>query len=154
MCFVHGLMAELSVKTNIVKVLKCNLVNNRLTPPGGYLKTATIKYTFYYNNRITQQLNFHSNFNFAKRQISIQILPNLTAQQRNFYPNNQLSGYNWLNVSLDEFSGCHDNWANNRQTRMLADLRLVNCDGSNMTSQEFDDVLLKSAKRNLLVCLI
>jgi len=59
-------------------------------------------------------------------------------------------GYNWLNVSLDEFSGCHDNWANNRQTRMLADLRLVNCDGSNMTSQEFDDVLLESAKRNLL----
>jgi len=59
-------------------------------------------------------------------------------------------GYNWLNVSLDEFASCHDNWANNRQTRMLADLRLVNCDGSNMTSQQFDDVLLESAKRNLL----
>jgi len=59
-------------------------------------------------------------------------------------------GYNWLNVSLDEFAGCHDSWANNRQTRMLADLRLVNCDGTNMTSQQFDDVLLESAKHNLL----
>ena len=34
MCFLHGLMAELSVKTNIVKVLLCDLVNNCLTPPG------------------------------------------------------------------------------------------------------------------------
>ena len=35
MCFLHGLMAELSVKTNIVKVLLCDLVNNSLTPTGG-----------------------------------------------------------------------------------------------------------------------
>ena len=33
MYFLHGLMAEQSVKTNIVKVLICALVNNRLTPP-------------------------------------------------------------------------------------------------------------------------
>ena len=35
MCFLHGLMAELSVKTSIVKVLLYDLINNRLTPPGG-----------------------------------------------------------------------------------------------------------------------
>ena len=35
MCFLHGLMAELSVKTSIAKVLLCDLVNNRLTRPGG-----------------------------------------------------------------------------------------------------------------------
>ena len=35
MCLLHGLKAELSVKTNIVKVLLCDLVNNGLTPTGG-----------------------------------------------------------------------------------------------------------------------
>ena len=35
MCLLHGLMAELSVKTYIVKVLLCDLVNNSLTPTGG-----------------------------------------------------------------------------------------------------------------------
>ena len=35
MCLLHGLMAELSVKTNTVKVLLCDLVNNSLTPTGG-----------------------------------------------------------------------------------------------------------------------
>ena len=40
------LMAELSVKTSIVKVLLCDLLNNNLRPPGGYLKTTTIKYSF------------------------------------------------------------------------------------------------------------
>ena len=35
MCLLHGLMAELRVKTNIVKVLLYDLVNNSLTPTGG-----------------------------------------------------------------------------------------------------------------------
>ena len=35
MCLLHGLMAELSVKTNIVKILLCDLLNNSLTPTGG-----------------------------------------------------------------------------------------------------------------------
>ena len=47
MCLLHGLMAELSVKTNIVKVLLCELVNNSLTPTGG----ETIKYQLYYKKR-------------------------------------------------------------------------------------------------------
>ena len=38
MCLLHGLMAELSVKTNIVKILLCDLINNRLMPPGDYFK--------------------------------------------------------------------------------------------------------------------
>ena len=35
MCFLHGLFAELSIKTSIVKVLLCDLVNDSLTPTGG-----------------------------------------------------------------------------------------------------------------------
>ena len=38
MCLLHGLIAELSVKTNIVKVLLCDLENNRLTHLGSHLK--------------------------------------------------------------------------------------------------------------------
>ena len=46
MCLLHGLMAELSVKTNIVKVLLCDLVNNSLTPPGGKNNTYCYKPTY------------------------------------------------------------------------------------------------------------
>ena len=46
MCLLHGLMAELSVKTNIVKVLLCDLVNNSLTPPGGKNNKYTYCYIF------------------------------------------------------------------------------------------------------------
>ena len=47
MCFLHGLMAELRVKTNIVKVLLSDLVNNSLTPPGG----ENNKYTYCYKTK-------------------------------------------------------------------------------------------------------
>ncbi|GAB1610772.1 heparan-sulfate 6-O-sulfotransferase 3-B-like [Argonauta hians] len=36
-------------------------------------------------------------------------------------------GLTWINVTLDEFLKCDSNPAKNRQARMLADLRLVNC---------------------------
>ena len=49
MCLPHGLMAELSAITNIVKVLLCDdLINNRLMPPSGHLKTT--KYAICYTN--------------------------------------------------------------------------------------------------------
>ena len=50
MCLLHGLMAELSVKTYIDKVLLCDLVNNSLTPPGGKNNT------YCYNIRIINKL--------------------------------------------------------------------------------------------------
>ena len=50
MCFLHGLMAELSVKTYIDKVLLCDLVNNSLTPPGGKNNT------YCYNNSYSKAL--------------------------------------------------------------------------------------------------
>ena len=64
MCLLHVLMAELSVKTNIVKVLLCDLVNNRLTPPGG----KNNKYTYCYNKRcafFTQRMK--AAFEYAKK---------------------------------------------------------------------------------------
>ena len=42
MCFSHGLMAELSIKTNIIKVLLCDLINLSLTSPGGHLNNNKI----------------------------------------------------------------------------------------------------------------
>ena len=46
---------------------------------------------------------------------------------------------------------CEDNLASNRQTRMLADLRLVNCyNRTGMAPAERDRTMLASAKRNLL----
>ncbi len=64
------------------------------------------------------------------------------------YPDGQ---DDWLGVELEEFMACESNLANNRQTRMLADLRLVNCyNRTGMSEEERDRVLLASAKRNLL----
>lgn len=60
------------------------------------------------------------------------------------------SGDDWSGCTLQEFMDCPYNLANNRQTRMLADLSLVGCYNVSVMSE--DDrwaVLLESAKRNL-----
>ncbi|KAL4631676.1 heparan-sulfate 6-O-sulfotransferase 2-like isoform X2 [Arapaima gigas] len=59
-------------------------------------------------------------------------------------------GDDWSGCSLEEFVDCPYNMANNRQTRMLADLSLVGCyNVSAMSEQERGAALLDSAKRNL-----
>lgn len=56
----------------------------------------------------------------------------------------------WENVGLDDFMDCKWNMANNRQTRMLADLSLVGCYNlSMMPAEERNQAMLRSAKRNL-----
>ncbi|KAK4301854.1 hypothetical protein Pmani_026029 [Petrolisthes manimaculis] len=56
----------------------------------------------------------------------------------------------WENVTLEEFMTCESNLAINRQTRMLADLSLVQCYNKAMMSpEERDNTLLLSAKNNL-----
>ncbi|KHJ98885.1 heparan sulfate 6-sulfotransferase [Oesophagostomum dentatum] len=56
----------------------------------------------------------------------------------------------WDDVSLDEFLHCPFNLAFNRQTRMLADLTLVNCYARNgMDPKTRNRILLESAKSNL-----
>lgn len=59
-------------------------------------------------------------------------------------------GEDWMDVTLPEFMGCPSNLAVNRQTRMLADLRLVNCyNTTGMSQSERDAIILQSAKENL-----
>ncbi|KAI4897292.1 hypothetical protein NFI96_024652 [Prochilodus magdalenae] len=59
-------------------------------------------------------------------------------------------GDDWSGCSLEEFMACPHNLANNRQTRMLADLSLVGCYNlSAMSENQRGAVLLESAKRNL-----
>ncbi|XP_014669461.1 PREDICTED: heparan-sulfate 6-O-sulfotransferase 3-like [Priapulus caudatus] len=56
----------------------------------------------------------------------------------------------WQNVTLDAFLACESNLAANRQTRMLADLRRVDCyDASSMPAERRDAEMLASARRNL-----
>lgn len=60
------------------------------------------------------------------------------------------SGADWKRVTIDAFLDCPHNLAVNRQTRMLADLTLVGCyNGSVMSPQERDVLILASAKENL-----
>ncbi|XP_023653267.1 heparan-sulfate 6-O-sulfotransferase 2 isoform X1 [Paramormyrops kingsleyae] len=59
-------------------------------------------------------------------------------------------GDDWSGCTLEEFMDCPFNLANNRQTRMLADLSLVGCyNASAMSEEERGAALLESAKRNL-----
>lgn len=60
------------------------------------------------------------------------------------------AGKDWSGVTLEEFMECPYNLANNRQTRMLADLSLVGCYNiSSRTPEERDAIMLQSAKDNL-----
>ena len=57
----------------------------------------------------------------------------------------------WLGVKLPEFMKCDSNLAANRQTRMLADLRLVNCyNTTGMSPEQRESIMLQSAKDNLV----
>lgn len=57
---------------------------------------------------------------------------------------------NLSDVTLDEFLGCPWNLAFNRQTRMLADLRLVNCyNTTGMSPSKRGKLMLESAMKNL-----
>ncbi|XP_011498706.1 PREDICTED: heparan-sulfate 6-O-sulfotransferase 2 isoform X2 [Ceratosolen solmsi marchali] len=59
------------------------------------------------------------------------------------------SGPNWKGVTLEQFMACPYNLASNRQTRMLADLSLVGCYNSSLSSIDRDQLMLASAKHNL-----
>ncbi|CAG4963484.1 unnamed protein product [Parnassius apollo] len=61
------------------------------------------------------------------------------------------TGVSWRGVTLEEFAACPWYLANNRQTRMLADLALVGCYNGTLRHRTLDTerVLLASAKRNL-----
>nr|XP_039250522.1 heparan-sulfate 6-O-sulfotransferase 1-B-like [Styela clava] len=66
------------------------------------------------------------------------------------------TGNDWREVSLQQFMSCQYNMAHNRQTRMLADLRLANCyqrwSDKNMTVTQIKQIendMLKSAMDNL-----
>ena len=57
---------------------------------------------------------------------------------------------NWQGVSLKEFMACESNLAVNRQTRMLADLDLVDCyNASTMPLAKREAIMVASAKTNL-----
>ncbi|CAC5398241.1 Heparan-sulfate 6-O-sulfotransferase 2,Heparan-sulfate 6-O-sulfotransferase 3-B,Heparan-sulfate 6-O-sulfotransferase 1-A,Heparan-sulfate 6-O-sulfotransferase 1,Heparan-sulfate 6-O-sulfotransferase 1-B,Heparan-sulfate 6-O-sulfotransferase 3 [Mytilus coruscus] len=59
-------------------------------------------------------------------------------------------GSTWKGVSLEEFIKCKFNLANNRQTRMLANLSKVNCyNGTGMNEELRQRLLLESAIENL-----
>ncbi|KAK2703971.1 heparan-sulfate 6-O-sulfotransferase 2-like [Artemia franciscana] len=59
-------------------------------------------------------------------------------------------GERWTNVTLENFMSCPYNLAINRQTRMLADLKLVGCyNMSAMSKTQRDRIVLASAKLNL-----
>ena len=75
--------------------------------------------------------------------------PAVLAQMPPCYPG-YYSGKPWLNLTLSGFVACDSNWANNRQTMMLADLEAVHCfNMSAMSLEEREKRLLETAKKNI-----
>ena len=61
-----------------------------------------------------------------------------------------LSDEDWGGVTLDEFTSCPHNLANNRQTRMLANLSKIHCyNKTAMSEAQRNALMLESAKENL-----
>lgn len=68
---------------------------------------------------------------------------------RDCYPGYS-DGQPWPHVTLEKFLNCKSNLGINRQTRMLADLTLVNCyNTETMTAEDRDKKILNSAMVNL-----
>ncbi|XP_001628493.2 heparan-sulfate 6-O-sulfotransferase 1-B [Nematostella vectensis] len=61
------------------------------------------------------------------------------------------TGDNWMDVTLEGFNKCSSNLAFNRQARMLADLKLVNCYNrtNGPSPRKRGKIILKSAMKNL-----
>ena len=56
----------------------------------------------------------------------------------------------WPNLTLSGFIFCKSNWANNRQTVMLANLESVGCfDRNYLDKEERERIILETAKKNL-----
>ena len=56
----------------------------------------------------------------------------------------------WPNLTLSKFISCESNWANNRQTLMLADLESVDCFNKlSLSKKDRERMLLETAKKNL-----
>jgi len=56
----------------------------------------------------------------------------------------------WPKLTLSKFLSCESNWANNRQTLMLADLEAVDCfNKHSFSKREREQRLLETAKKNL-----
>ena len=56
----------------------------------------------------------------------------------------------WPNLTLSSFLSCESNWANNRQTLMLADIEAVNCfDKKSIGKEKREQKLLQTAKKNM-----
>lgn len=56
----------------------------------------------------------------------------------------------WPNLTISSFVSCESNWANNRQTLMLADLEAVGCfDKHYLSKEDREQIILETAKKNL-----
>ncbi|CAK9303038.1 unnamed protein product [Gordionus sp. m RMFG-2023] len=55
---------------------------------------------------------------------------------------------NFSELTLEEFVYCQNQWSNNRMTRHLADMSIIECDKSLSTEQK-NHIMLESAKINL-----
>lgn len=98
---------------------------------------------------LSEYLHVQRNATWATSQHMCNNKPVSVAEMPPCYPGYYL-GKPWVNVTLTKFASCDSNWANNRQTMMLADVEAVHCfDKTALSKDERERILLESAKENL-----
>ncbi|CAB3400572.1 unnamed protein product [Caenorhabditis bovis] len=140
-CGLHADFTELVVN---------NCVERVLDRQAGYKKSRRYFYTTFLRNPTDR---FISEFRHVQRGatwISSKHVCNGKPTSLNDLPSCFDPRMGWEGVTLEEFISCPYNLAFNRQTRMLANLTLVNCyEHLKSPSYEQDRIMLTSAKENL-----
>ena len=138
-CGVHPSYTEYRNCLPQLKLAKYN--KNRNLHYAVFLRHPILRY-------ISEYLHFHRNATWAARHYckgKLVPLEDVPPCYPGFYDN-----LPWPNLTLSKFLSCESNWANNRQTLMLADIEEVNCfDRKSISKEERDQRLLESAKKNL-----
>ncbi|XGW10680.1 hypothetical protein V3C99_012297 [Haemonchus contortus] len=141
LCGLHADFTELYVS---------GCVDNALNKKEGARRMRRYFYTTFLREPIARFISEYRHVNRGATWIASRHICNGRAPTSDELPLCFDPNTGWDDVSLDEFMMCPFNLAFNRQTRMLADLTLVNCYVRNGTDPlTRDRVLLESAKRNL-----
>ena len=137
-CGVHASYTEFQ---SCFPNLSPKFISNRILHYGVFLRHPVLRY-------ISEYLHVQSNATWLSKHICRGKLVSLL-EMPPCYP----SCYDnkpWPNLTTSSFISCESNWANNRQTMMLANLEAVGCfDKKYLTKENRDRIILESAKENL-----
>ena len=141
-----GWVCQLHTSYSEYKVCLPKLNNRMVNPKSHFLYSTILRHPVL--RYFSEYLHFKRNATWAKRRVCGG--KKVTEEEMppcypGFYAKEP-----WPDLTIEKFLSCRSNWANNRQTRMLADLESLGCYGNKLhPPKEKDRLMLESAKENL-----